>query len=363
MLLRTLQSIRRAPVALGLRVRSAAATLHTPARPCAPGLHRMAQVQLLPQPPPYLHPAALMLRARGVASSVTNRPGSQTPSHAAQNIKEEVGNTASSVARGIAGANVTVDSVQPADGSFLGVTSAIASAVPKPALVLGLAGGLPYIGTAGTVVYLARQAGLAAAGYSTGVDPNVAVSVLNQALTLQVTYGAVMLSFLGALHWGMEFASYGGQKGYSRLLLGASPVLFGWSTLALDPTFALIAQWVGFTGLWWADLKVTNAGWTPKWYSQYRFYLSILVGTCIIGSLAGISYFGPVAGHGIETHSLNKLRSERKRQVIEGSGTVGGNVEAIESDNNSDSYVMLRKKPEQSEGNGNGGNEGTEGEK
>lgn len=49
----------------------------------------------------------------------------------------------------------------------------------------------------------------------------------------------------------------------------------------------------------------------PKWYSQYRFYLSILVGTCIIGSLAGISYYGPVAGHGLLSHDLNMIRAER----------------------------------------------------
>ncbi len=60
----------------------------------------------------------------------------------------------------------------------------------------------------------------------------------------------------------MEFAGLGGHKGYARLLLGAAPVLYGWPTLALDPTMALIAQWVGFTGLWWADLRATNAGWS-----------------------------------------------------------------------------------------------------
>ena len=70
------------------------------------------------------------------------------------------------------------------------------------------------------------------------------------------------LSFLGALHWGFEFAGYGGQKGYSRLLLGAAPVVYGWGTLALDPLSALIAQWAGFTGLWYADLRVTGAGWS-----------------------------------------------------------------------------------------------------
>ena len=60
----------------------------------------------------------------------------------------------------------------------------------------------------------------------------------------------------------MEFAGYNGQKGYPRLLRGVAPVLAGWSTLALDPTMALIGQWAAFTGLWWADLKAANAGWS-----------------------------------------------------------------------------------------------------
>jgi hypothetical protein len=96
---------------------------------------------------------------------------------------------------------------------------------------------------------------------SSTIDPGVAITVLHQALTIQTTYGAVLLSFLGALHWGFEFAGYGGTKGYSRLMLGAAPVVWGWSTLALDPMNALIAQWLGFTGLWWADMRATNAGW------------------------------------------------------------------------------------------------------
>ena len=143
---------------------------------------------------------------------------------------------------------------------------------------MGLAGGLPYIAASGTTVYLAHQAGLAASGLITHIDPGVAHTILDQALSFQVTYGAVMLSFLGALHWGMEFAEMGGQKGYARLLLGASPLIVAWPTLAMEPMTALIVQWIGFTSLWYADLKVTGLGWTPKWYSQYRFYLSILVG-------------------------------------------------------------------------------------
>jgi hypothetical protein len=59
------------------------------------------------------------------------------------------------------------------------------------------AGGLPYIAASGTTVYLAHQAGLAISGVTTHIDPGVAHTILDQALTFQVTYGAVMLSFLG----------------------------------------------------------------------------------------------------------------------------------------------------------------------
>lgn len=104
--------------------------------------------------------------------------------------------------------------------------------MPQPYVIFGLAGGLPYLGASGATVYLAHQAGLAAQGKLAvpelkhivrltcimtiglvpNIDPGVAITILDQALQLQVTYGAVMLSFLGALHWGFEFAGYGGQK-------------------------------------------------------------------------------------------------------------------------------------------------------
>ena len=165
----------------------------------------------------------------------------------------------------------------------------------------------------------------------------------------------------------MEFAGLGGHKGYSRLALGAAPVIYAWPTLALDPTMALIVQWIGFTGLWYADLKATGAGWgtwtlsgwaartnagvilAPKWYSQYRFYLSVLVGTCIIGTLASISYWGPVAGHGLLSHDLELIRSMRKRTHPEAEGNVPGNVEAVSTGKAGDAYVMIRQRNDKGE--------------
>lgn len=62
----------------------------------------------------------LFLKSRTVASSVSNRPASQTFQHTATNIKEEAGNAASDVAKIIAGSNVTrQDVVTPNNSTFV----------------------------------------------------------------------------------------------------------------------------------------------------------------------------------------------------------------------------------------------------
>jgi len=82
----------------------------------------------------------------------------------------------------------------------------------------------------------------------------------------------------------------------------------------------------------------------PKWFSQYRFYLSILIGSCMIGTLAGISYYGPVAGHGLLSHDLQMIKDERQRLRTERSGTITGDIEAVSTGEAGDSYVQIKKK-------------------
>jgi hypothetical protein len=86
----------------------------------------------------------------------------------------------------------------------------------------------------------------------------------------QISYGAVILSFLGAIHWGFEFAGYGGKQGPIRYAMGVFPVLVGWPSLLLSPQLALAAQWSVFTAVWYIDSRATVKGWAPKWYSTVR---------------------------------------------------------------------------------------------
>lgn len=63
-----------------------------------------------------------------------------------------------------------------------------------------LLGGIPYIAASATTVYTAYAAGLAATGVVSYMDPGAALAVFDRALEFQVTYGAVMLSFLGQFY-------------------------------------------------------------------------------------------------------------------------------------------------------------------
>ncbi|KAG8721484.1 hypothetical protein FRC08_012617 [Ceratobasidium sp. 394] len=326
---------------------------------------------------------ALLFAVRGMANKIPTDENKE-PDSVLHSAKEELKHVGGDLAKTIAG-NVSRDVPEEARkdaaavtrelaGSskighggikedFISITKEIAETVPSPALKMGLAGGVPYIGTSLATLYYSRELARAASGAVPGLDVNATLETLHQLQHVQVTYGAVLLGFLGAIHWGMEFAQYGGEHGYKRLALGVAPVLYAWPTLYLSPEVALATQWAGFTALWYADSKATTAGWTPKWYSQYRFYLSILVGTCIIGTLAGTNVLGPASSThvGAQPHTYAKNKHVSKG-AMGGLATKGGRkggelsadstegIEAVLGDEGSDAYVVIKKKDKPQEG-------------
>ncbi|KAI4745548.1 hypothetical protein E4T44_15105, partial [Aureobasidium sp. EXF-8845] len=93
--------------------------------------------------------------------------------------------------------------------------------VPREAYNLGMAGVLPYLATSMSTVYCAWEITHA---HNTGsgflMSQHTAEAALHVLEPLQVGYGAVIISFLGAIHWGLEFAGYGGKHGYKRYAIG-----------------------------------------------------------------------------------------------------------------------------------------------
>ena len=139
-------------------------------------------------------------------------------------------------------------------------SNAAADSVPQPAAWLGGAGVIPF--TAG-----ALGAWVLPAPWDLW------------ALQAQVFYGACILSFMGAVHWGLAMADYGATPGASWQRLGGSvvPALLAWGALLLTPVLSLAVLILTFAGLFMADLRATKAGLAPAWYPRLRKPLTILV--------------------------------------------------------------------------------------
>lgn len=109
---------------------------------------------------------------------------------------------------------------------------------------------------------------------------------------------------MGAIHWGLEWAKYGGVHGYPRYAYGVIAPAVAWPTILLPVEYALISQFCAFTFIYFADARAVVKGWAPHWYSTYRFVLTFVVGASIVLSLIGR---GQIAGQ------INKLPSPADR--------------------------------------------------
>ncbi|GAA97729.1 uncharacterized protein L969DRAFT_55314 [Mixia osmundae IAM 14324] len=306
---------------------------------------------------------------RHASSSVAGQPASSSFKETGQNAKQEASKAVKDVTQAISGANATTSQLQGGDlseaESSLKSVENIMENVPREAIVWGAAGLIPYVATSLTTVYLARVAGQAQAAEMLGrgqspMNEETALALLHHVEHIQVSYGAIILSFLGALHWGMEFSAFNGRKGNTRYVIGIVPVAVAWSTL-LVPThqIALAIQWAAFVGVWWADWRTSTWGWTPKWYATYRFGLTAIVGSAILVSLGGANYFGPDKG-GPGSLTSQRLAEIRQREYPElansedaASGRavtkkIGGDINA-EKTKSGDAYVQFTNVPRQKE--------------
>lgn len=105
-------------------------------------------------------------------------------------------------------------------------------------------------------------------------------------MSLMLTESQI-LSFLGAINWGLEFAGYGGRQRYRRYAVGVVAPAVAWPTILLPVEYALTTQFLAFTFLYFIDAQSTRLGWFPPWYGTYRFVLTFIVGASIVVSLIG----------------------------------------------------------------------------
>ncbi|GAW22150.1 hypothetical protein ANO14919_116850 [Xylariales sp. No.14919] len=173
------------------------------------------------------------------------------------------------------------------------------SGAPNEPYWLGLAGTLPYLGTSISTVYLAWVLNTPWPSPSTFansimVSQETASQLLATLEPIQLGYGAVIISFLGAIHWGLEYAEKVPEHARTRFRygIGVMAPIFAWPTLFMPVEFALTSQFAAFTALYFADARAAVRGWAPAWYSTYRFALTAVVGVSIAISLIGRAKVG-----------------------------------------------------------------------
>ena len=187
--------------------------------------------------------------------------------------------------------------------------------VPKDALYLGLAGVVPYLATSLSTVYMAWDLNHSAA-HGTGVffDTDSALAALAILEPLQIGYGAVIISFLGAIHWGLEWASYGGRNDRQRYVVGVIAPAIAWPSILLPVEYALITQFLSFIFLYFQDAKATSRGTAPPWYASFRFVLTFVVGASIVVTLVSRGQIFAFVGH--PQRVSDKLQHIRESQLL-----------------------------------------------
>ncbi|TDZ49774.1 hypothetical protein CTRI78_v007834 [Colletotrichum trifolii] len=178
------------------------------------------------------------------------------------------------------------------------------SEVPREPYALGLAGTLPYLATSLSTMYLSWDLNLewpSTSQFANTIYMNKdsAQYWLSLLEPIQLGYGAIIISFLGAIHWGLEYAEKTASPARTRFRYGMgvlAPVI-AWPTLLMPIEYALTSQFAAFTFLYLADTRAKNKGWTPQWYGAYRFILTAIVGFSIFVSLVGRTKIGNAQPH------------------------------------------------------------------
>jgi hypothetical protein len=111
------------------------------------------------------------------------------------------------------------------------------------------------------------------------------------AVSLGNIYAAIILSFLGAIHWGLALdRSQSADKTGPLLLWSVIPALWGFFALWWSPLLATLLLMLGFVAQWLADLRLQRQGFPwPSWFFSLRSGLTLGI-LLLLGVLAAEIY-------------------------------------------------------------------------
>ena len=156
----------------------------------------------------------------------------------------------------------------------------VIESIPLPAKLIGFAGLVPFMVLAFLVCILP--------------DP-VRLLIFD----ILVHYAAVILSFIGAVHWGSAMAVSDNARLTEKYLwrrFGWSvvPALAAWLATQMVLSVSLLTLILGFVFAFIFDCRSAKRGEIPTWYIKLRKSLTLVVVASLSGALMQ-SIFGPIS--------------------------------------------------------------------
>ncbi|EAR50476.1 membrane protein, putative [Oceanicola granulosus HTCC2516] len=141
---------------------------------------------------------------------------------------------------------------------------------PASALLLGLAGLLPFLWGAATVLWpgLGLWSAETLGGRFAGPY-------------LQLFYGTIILAFMSGVLWGFATRAEG-PRAAAGYALSVIPALWAFFTTGGGPTSAATSLAVGFLALLLLDAQFARWGLAPAWWMPLRTGLTAVVVLCLL---------------------------------------------------------------------------------
>ena len=100
-------------------------------------------------------------------------------------------------------------------------------------------------------------------------------------------YGAIILSFIGALHWGlaMSLPELTERQRSAWFAWSVVPALIAWPAVLFSPPLAAPLLVVGFIAHYLQDRRLARQATLPGWYLPLRLRLSSVAVVCLVAGV------------------------------------------------------------------------------
>ena len=91
-----------------------------------------------------------------------------------------------------------------------------------------------------------------------------------------MAYGAIILSFLGGIHWGLAIGTDPQNHNtlWRRIILSVLPSLVAWAALLTPSSIGFLVLAAAFVAMLLVDVRASRMHEAPAWYPKLRWPLS-----------------------------------------------------------------------------------------